>query len=47
MVPTPPIKSTMGPVVSTSSVMDTNVSSSVVLQMATLVLDPHHFQPVI
>jgi hypothetical protein len=43
MVPTPPIEPTMGPMASTSRVVDTNVSSSVVLQMATSVLGSPSF----
>ncbi len=38
MVSTPPIKPIVGPTVSTSCVVDTDVSSNVVLRMATLVL---------
>jgi hypothetical protein len=38
MVPTPPIELTVGPTTSTSRVVDTDVSSSVVSRMVTLVL---------
>jgi hypothetical protein len=38
MVPTPPVKLIVGPTTSTSRVVDTDVSSNVVLQMATSVL---------
>jgi len=38
MVFTPPIEPTMGPIASTSCVVDTDVSSSVVSRMVTLVL---------
>jgi hypothetical protein len=43
MVPTPPIESTVGPMALTSRVMDTDVSSSAMLQMATLVLGSPSF----
>jgi len=43
MVPTPPIELTMGPAASTSGVVDTNVSSSVVSWMVTLVLGSPSF----
>jgi hypothetical protein len=38
MVLTPPIEPTVGPIASTSCVVDTDVSSSVVSRMVTLVL---------
>jgi hypothetical protein len=38
VVPIPPIKPTVGPVASTSRIVDTDVSSSAVSRMATLVL---------
>jgi hypothetical protein len=43
MVPTPPIESTVGPVTSTSHVVDTDVSLSVVSRMATSVLGSPSF----
>ncbi len=43
MVPTPPIKSTMGPTLLTSRVVNTDVSSSVMSQMVTLVLGSPSF----
>jgi len=43
MVPTPPIEPIVGPVASTSRVVDTNVSSSVVLRMVTSVLGSPSF----
>ncbi len=43
MVFTPPIESTVGPIASTSHVMDTDVSSNVVSWMATLVLGSPSF----
>jgi hypothetical protein len=43
MVPTPPIKLTMGLVASTSRVVDTDVSSNAVSRMATLVLGSPSF----
>ncbi len=43
MVPTPPIEPTVGPVASTSRVVDTNVSLSVVSWMATSVLGSPSF----
>jgi hypothetical protein len=43
MVPTPPIELTMGPMASTSCVVDTDVSSSVVLWMVTSVLGSPSF----
>ncbi len=43
MVPTPPIKSTVGPATSTSRVVDTNVSSSAMSRMMTLVLGSPSF----
>jgi hypothetical protein len=43
MVPTPPIEPIVGPVASTSCVVDTNVSSSVVLRMVTSVLGSPSF----
>ncbi len=38
MIPTSPIKSTMGPMASTSCIMDTDVSSNVVSRMVTSML---------
>jgi hypothetical protein len=43
MVPTPPIKLIVGPAASTSCVVDTDVSSNVVLRMVTLVLGSPSF----
>jgi hypothetical protein len=43
MVPTPPIEPTVGPAASTSHVMDMDVSSSAMSQMATLVLGSPSF----
>ncbi len=43
MVPTPPIEPTMGPTVSTSCVVDTDISSNVVSRMATSVLGSPSF----
>jgi hypothetical protein len=43
MVPTPPIEPIVGPVASTSRVMDTDVSLSAVSRMATLVLGSPSF----
>ncbi len=43
MVPTPPIEPTVGPVASTSHVVDTNVSSSAVSRMVTSVLGSPSF----
>jgi hypothetical protein len=43
MVPTPPIKSIVGPAASTSRVVNTNVSSNAMLQMATSVLGSPSF----
>ncbi len=43
MVPTPPIEPTVGPVASTSCVVDTDVSLSAVLRMVTSVLGSPSF----
>jgi len=43
MVPTPPIEPIMGPTTSTSRVVDTDVSSNVVLQMVTSMLGSPSF----
>ncbi len=43
MVPTPPIEPTVGPVTSTSRVVDTDVSSNAVLRMVTSVLGSPSF----
>jgi hypothetical protein len=47
MVPTPPIESIMGPAASTSRVVNTDVSSSAVSWMVTLVLGSPSFSTVI
>ncbi len=43
MVPTPPIEPTVGPMASTSCVVDVDVSSSAVSQMVTLMLGSPSF----
>jgi hypothetical protein len=43
IVPTPPIEPTVGPMTSTSGVVDTDVSSSAMLRTATLVLGSPSF----
>ncbi len=47
MVPTPPIEPTVGPVASTSRVVDTNRSSNALSRMVTSMLGPQHFRLVI